>query len=180
MTGTDGGAVTVLVYHRTAHGRSIQLAYDQVSAQMRVVPGMLSNELLGSIRDDGFVVLSRWVDLQAFLTWEGGPDHRRTTAPLRPYREDRLDPPFGVYRVLASHHAEDFWPRSLSRRLGGREVPAAGTRSAPTPARWPQRLLDRIAEFGNHLGGLTHGFVPPHMDVKGDEPTDSSGNGRQR
>ncbi|MFV2088238.1 antibiotic biosynthesis monooxygenase family protein [Micromonospora sp. LOL_021] len=97
------GEVRVLVYHAATDHESVRLAYQRVSQRMRDVPGLLGNDLLGAVRDSrGFLVMSRWADLNAFLTWEAGPDHRDTTAPLRPFRDERFDPPFGVYQVVDS------------------------------------------------------------------------------
>lgn len=107
MNGTGvPGQVRVLVYHAAADtdAAAIDEAYHQVSARMASVPGMLGNELLCSLADPtGFVVVSNWTDVEAFRQWEQGADHRATTAPLRPFRDPRVSPPFGIYRVAAAH-----------------------------------------------------------------------------
>lgn len=96
--------VRVLVYHATADAAAIGEAYHRVSRRMTDVPGLLGNELLGSLTDPtGFVVLSRWADITAFRQWEQGAEHVGATAPLRPFRDRRLNPPFGVYRVAAAY-----------------------------------------------------------------------------
>jgi heme-degrading monooxygenase HmoA len=98
--------VRVLVYHQADDASSLRAAYREVSLALGDVPGLLGNELLESVVDPtGFVVASRWADLDAFSRWEQGPDHRRSTASLRPYRDPRLAHPFGVYRVTRSYPA---------------------------------------------------------------------------
>jgi heme-degrading monooxygenase HmoA len=94
----------VLVYHAADDRAGVEEAYHRVSNRMASVPGMLGNELLRSVNDPlGFVVASRWKDLQAFLDWEKGPQHRADTAPLRAYRDTRMAVPYAVYAVSASY-----------------------------------------------------------------------------
>jgi heme-degrading monooxygenase HmoA len=96
--------VRVLVYHAAEDVSGVEEAYHTVSRQMAGVPGLLGNELLRSATDpQGFVVMSRWKDLDAFVAWEGGADHRTDTAPLRPYRDTRLPVPFAIYHVTAAY-----------------------------------------------------------------------------
>jgi heme oxygenase (mycobilin-producing) len=96
----------VLIYHATDDVDGVLAAYHEVSAEMSGVPGMLGNELLRSVVDPlGFVVASRWVDIDAFNTWEQGPEHKDTTSALRRYRDTRMERPFGVYQVTASYGA---------------------------------------------------------------------------
>jgi heme-degrading monooxygenase HmoA len=98
------GEVRVLVYQSVQDASLVHDAYHLVSERLTGVPGLLGNELLGSITDPtGFVVLSRWADLDAFRAWEQGSAHRETTAPLRPYRDLRLPSSFGVYQVVADY-----------------------------------------------------------------------------
>lgn len=99
-----GSEVRVLVYHATEDAAGVHRAYHEVSGVLAEVPGMLGNELLRSVPDPaGFVVVSRWADLAAFREWEQGPAHRASTAPLRPYRDARLDRPYGIYQVAAAY-----------------------------------------------------------------------------
>lgn len=96
--------VRVLVYHMATDSGGVEDAYHEVSKRMAGVPGMLGNELLRNVHDPlGFVVMSRWTDLDAFLTWEKGAEHRADTAPLRPYRDTRLPVPYAVYSVTAAY-----------------------------------------------------------------------------
>lgn len=96
--------VLVLVYHSAADAAAIEDAYREASREMSAVPGLLGNELLRGIDDpDGFVVVSRWRDLDAFREWERGARHQESTAPLRPYRDYRHGAPFAVYRVTAAY-----------------------------------------------------------------------------
>ncbi len=96
--------VRVLVYQVADNPAAVHSAYHEVSKQMLGVPGLIGNELLGSVLDPtGFVVLSRWADVTAFRAWEQGAAHRETTAPLRPYRDVRRGAGFGIYQVLAEY-----------------------------------------------------------------------------
>ncbi|SFP83358.1 antibiotic biosynthesis monooxygenase family protein [Amycolatopsis rubida] len=98
------GEVRVLVYQSAQDISLVHDAYHHVSKRLMGVPGLVGNELLGSITDPtGFVVLSRWSGMDAFREWEQGPAHRDTTAPLRPYRDQRLPASFGVYQVVADY-----------------------------------------------------------------------------
>ncbi|MHA6763608.1 antibiotic biosynthesis monooxygenase family protein [Streptacidiphilus sp. PAMC 29251] len=100
------GEVRVLVYQQARDHQelaAVRAAYDLVSGRMAVVPGLLGNELLQSQTDPtALVVVSRWADMTAFQAWEQGAGHRDDTAPLRPFRDDRLAVPFGVYQVDAA------------------------------------------------------------------------------
>lgn len=96
--------VRVLIYHQCADPDAIRAAYEVVSTRLRRVPGLVGNELMASVHDPtGYVVLSEWSDLDAFRRWEESPEHRDDTAPLRPYRDNRLAVPFGVYEVKAAY-----------------------------------------------------------------------------
>jgi heme-degrading monooxygenase HmoA len=99
------GEVKVLVFYKTAEDpAAVHSAYHEVSKRMQGVPGLIGNELLGSVLDStGFVVLSRWTDVRAFRAWEQGVEHNDTTAPLRPYRDPRSNATFGIYQVLADY-----------------------------------------------------------------------------
>ncbi|KZB88326.1 antibiotic biosynthesis monooxygenase family protein [Amycolatopsis regifaucium] len=95
------GKVRVLLFHRTADGEGLRAAYRRTSEALSGTPGLLGNELLGSVHDSAeFIVISDWADQESFDAWETGASHRDSTAPLRPYRDMALSRPFGVYRVL--------------------------------------------------------------------------------
>ncbi|MEW2220410.1 antibiotic biosynthesis monooxygenase family protein [Streptomyces sp. NPDC006990] len=99
--------VRVLVYQAAYDDEqlaAVRAAYHQVSKRMAEVPGMLGNELLRSPADPtALVVVSRWSDPAAFRAWEEGAGHKDDTAPLRPYRDTRLQVPFGIYEVEATY-----------------------------------------------------------------------------
>ncbi|MFW5415188.1 antibiotic biosynthesis monooxygenase [Nocardiopsis sp. CNT-189] len=96
------GEIRVLLYHSTGDTDGIEAAYHQVSKEMADVPGLIDNELLRSETDPGeFVVCSRWASREDFDRWEQGPEHKRQTAPLRPYRHTGMERPYGFYRVEA-------------------------------------------------------------------------------
>lgn len=107
----------VLLYHRASAAAIDELAaaYHAISAGLRGTPGLLANELLRSTTDpEAFVVVSEWESLAAFQRWQDLPDHRQTTAPLRPYRDMTLPRPFAVYTVVAAYHT-----RSADDSRGG-------------------------------------------------------------
>jgi heme-degrading monooxygenase HmoA len=96
------GEIRVLVYHHAEDPEAVRRAYHEVSSALAGVPGMLGNELLESVAGHpGFVVLSRWRDLQAFLAWEQSAEHRQSTAPLRRFQDRGMAVPYAVYQVHA-------------------------------------------------------------------------------
>lgn len=96
--------VRVFIYHECADEREIRSAYEEVSSRLSTVEGMLSNELVAAVHDPcGYVIVSEWADLAAFDRWEQSPQHRRDTAPLRPFRDTRMAVPFAIYQVKASY-----------------------------------------------------------------------------
>lgn len=98
------GGVRVLLYHATDDVAGIEAAYRRASEHLSGVTGLLGNELLRSVPDPrGFVVVSSWRDLADFEAWERGPEHKRQTAPLRPFRDTTMSRPFGIYQVTAAY-----------------------------------------------------------------------------
>ena len=98
------GEVRVVLYHATDDVTGVTEAYHQVSRELASVPGQLGNELLRSVHDPlGFVVISRWKDLDTFNEWEQGVSHKDSTSPLRRFRDTRLERPFGIYEVAAHY-----------------------------------------------------------------------------
>ena len=82
---------------------AVEEAYHRISRSLLGTPGLLRNTLLEHVGEPGrFVVFSEWATLDAFQTWEQGPDHRRLTAPLRPYHDG-----FGIYHVTAEYRCEE-------------------------------------------------------------------------
>lgn len=100
----DGGGVRALVHYAARDTATIERTYHQVSRKLTGVSGLRGNELLRSVHDPtGFVVLSRWSELDAFHEWAEGPSHRDRVDPLRRFRDDRLDRPFALYQVAAEY-----------------------------------------------------------------------------
>jgi heme-degrading monooxygenase HmoA len=96
--------VQVVLYHRTEDGRAALEAYHESSRRMQGTPGLLGDEFLQAVDDDGrFTVVSRWESLESFVEWESSAAHKEQTAPLRPYRDLSLERPFEVYRVAARY-----------------------------------------------------------------------------
>jgi len=98
------GGLRVLLYHRTDDADAIERGYHLVSRRLAGVPGMVGNELLCSVHQPGeFLVVSSWQSLEAFTSWENGPDHRQQTSPLRPFRDPTMSRPFGLYHVRGTY-----------------------------------------------------------------------------
>ena len=100
------GRVRVLVYAATPGGEpgAVEDAYHRISRDLAGTPGLLGNELLRSTQDPGrFLVMSEWVSMSAFRSWELGNTHRGTTAPLRPFQDHARDEPFAIYQVAAAY-----------------------------------------------------------------------------
>jgi heme oxygenase (mycobilin-producing) len=99
--------VRVLIYAAAPEGDpdGLEQAYHRISATLADVPGLLGNELLREVGGDqaGFVIMSEWESMPAFRRWEQGSDHRRATAPLRPYQDFRRGSPFALYEVTANY-----------------------------------------------------------------------------
>jgi quinol monooxygenase YgiN len=102
---TDQPRVSVLLF-AAAPDRpgAVTEAYHEISHGLAGTPGLVRNALLELVDAPGrFVVLSDWVSLEAFRAWERGTEHRRLTAPLRPYHDRSLAGGFGVYRLAAEY-----------------------------------------------------------------------------
>jgi heme-degrading monooxygenase HmoA len=94
--------VRVLVWYREPESdpAALHWAFGQVERALQRTPGLIRSELLRSVVRHGSVAVhSEWTSLDAFLAWEKGPDHRRDTAPLRPYQDTGRDQVFDVYAV---------------------------------------------------------------------------------
>ncbi|MFD9908745.1 antibiotic biosynthesis monooxygenase family protein [Streptomyces sp. NPDC059063] len=100
-----GDRIRILLYCRApAEGPTpVEDAYHEISKTLYGTPGLLGNELLHSlIEDDAFVVMSEWESVEAFRSWDEGPDHKDQTAGLRPY-QDTTRRPWDMYAVRASY-----------------------------------------------------------------------------
>jgi heme-degrading monooxygenase HmoA len=103
------GRVRVLVWHRATPETGLYVvdAYHGISNALAGTPGLLRNELLRAPTDAAsLVVASEWESMAAFQAWEQGPDHRDTTAPLRPYRDRERARPFDILEVVAAYAPE--------------------------------------------------------------------------
>ena len=102
--GRTVGQVKVMLFNVADEAADIEAAYHTISRELAGVPGLLGNELLRSVVDARqFVVLSTWSDIAAFNAWEQGADHKRDTAPLRPFRDPGASRPFGIYQVTTAY-----------------------------------------------------------------------------
>jgi heme oxygenase (mycobilin-producing) len=100
------GRVRVLVWHRApaTQPAAVADAYHAISRELAGTPGLVRNELLGSVAEpDSLVVMSEWESLAAFQVWEQGFQHRKTTSPLRPYQDRARGRHYEVFRVVAAY-----------------------------------------------------------------------------
>ncbi|HEY9373877.1 antibiotic biosynthesis monooxygenase [Streptomyces sp.] len=105
MSGAPG-RVRILLRLRPAPGEvpEVEKAYHRISEDLAGTPGLLGNELLREITDEGaYAVLSEWESMAAFRDWEAGSAHRGTTSPLRPYQDAERGSPFALFEVAASY-----------------------------------------------------------------------------
>ncbi|MFB9235136.1 antibiotic biosynthesis monooxygenase family protein [Plantactinospora siamensis] len=95
----------MIVYASAPEGdpSAVERAYHVISGDLAGTPGLRGNQLLRSVMDPAdYAVVSEWVDLAAFRSWEVGAGHRGATAPLRPHQ--RANPgTFAIYEVVASY-----------------------------------------------------------------------------
>lgn len=106
MASAGPGRVRVLIYAAAPADdpAGVTSAYHAISERLRGTPGLLGNELLHAVGDDGsFVVMSEWVSLAAFRAWEQGAEHRDDTSPLRRFQRPPHPRPFGIYEVTAAY-----------------------------------------------------------------------------
>lgn len=106
MTSAEG-TTRVLIWYRAPKDdpSAVERSFHEVSPQLKGTEGLVRSELLSSPLDpDSYVVASEWRDLDAFRTWESGPDHRGRTSPMRPFqdREPRTAH-WAVYTVVAQY-----------------------------------------------------------------------------
>jgi heme-degrading monooxygenase HmoA len=102
--------IRILLYHNIPPEGigTIEKAYREISEELAGTPGLLSNELLRSLTDPGvFVVLSAWRSLEAFASWDKGPDHKGQTSPLRPYQDQTRDKPWEIFTVTDSYSYQE-------------------------------------------------------------------------
>ncbi|WP_418957204.1 antibiotic biosynthesis monooxygenase family protein [Streptomyces tritici] len=98
------GRVRIMLHLRPEPGAeaAVEEAYHRISKDLAGTPGLLGNELLRALTDEGaYAVLSEWESMAAFRTWESGAAHRGTTSPLRPHQDPRH--PFTLFEVQASY-----------------------------------------------------------------------------
>jgi heme-degrading monooxygenase HmoA len=96
--------VRVLVWLRTADHQDVTEKYQLTSQGLAGTAGLVGSELIRSLDDPAsYVVVSEWESMDAFMTWEQGPDHRDATAPLRHFQDRARDGgTYGVYEVTAA------------------------------------------------------------------------------
>jgi heme-degrading monooxygenase HmoA len=96
--------VRVLVWLRTAAHQDVTDTYRLTSRELAGTAGLLGSELIRSLQDPAsYAVVSEWESMDAFRAWEGGPAHRGSTAPMRPFQDTgRPGGSYGVYEITAA------------------------------------------------------------------------------
>ncbi len=108
MTSTETRTLTrVLIWYRAPEDDpgAVLRSFHEVSPQLQGTAGLVRSELLRNPLDPAsYLVASEWESLDAFRTWESGPDHRGRTSPMRPYqdREPRTAH-WAVYTLVAQY-----------------------------------------------------------------------------
>ncbi|MFE9457578.1 antibiotic biosynthesis monooxygenase family protein [Streptomyces californicus] len=108
MTG-GAGRVRIMLHLRPSPAgpeavAGVTEAYHRISKDLAGTPGLLGNELLRILTDEGaYAVLSEWESMAAFRDWETGSAHRGTTSPLRPYQDTERPSPFALFEVVAAY-----------------------------------------------------------------------------
>ncbi|MFJ2578122.1 antibiotic biosynthesis monooxygenase family protein [Kitasatospora aureofaciens] len=101
------GRVRIMLFCKVPDGGSeseVEEAYHLISKTLAGTPGLLGNELLRSLIEDGaFAVMSEWESFDAFHHWDEGPAHKDQTAPLRPYQDPARPRPWEMYTVQAAY-----------------------------------------------------------------------------
>jgi heme-degrading monooxygenase HmoA len=98
--------IRVLLYAATPAGTpmAVPAPYHQINQRLAGTPGLLNSELLEDVTGSGeYIIMSEWSSIDAFQAWENGPDHKHSTAPLRPYHSGYQGTAFGIYSVAAEH-----------------------------------------------------------------------------
>ncbi|AUS77403.1 antibiotic biosynthesis monooxygenase [Actinoalloteichus sp. AHMU CJ021] len=93
------GPIQVLLFRTHPDPDELERAYRVVSAGLRAVPGLLSDELLRSVSEpDEYLLSSRWESLDALRSWQGGEQHDRVPLPLRVPSGRPLAGGYGLYQ----------------------------------------------------------------------------------
>ena len=94
---------------KDGHREEFERAFPVVAERMRSASGFIQDELLraGDGENPAYIVMSEWVNKDAFWTWFHDPVHHEMTAPMSPYWYDaRID----VYDLV--HRLERYDPGS--------------------------------------------------------------------
>ncbi|MZD07210.1 antibiotic biosynthesis monooxygenase [Streptomyces sp. SID5785] len=95
--------VRVVVYLRADDDGpdALERAYREISwVRPGAVPGLLCSELLRDVdRPAEFALHSEWESLEAYRTWQFGPDHKDNPSALRPFQDRSRGRHYAVYGV---------------------------------------------------------------------------------
>ena len=105
----SGERIRVVIYLRAPDGRFEQLehAYREISwvrgdAQGSAIEGLIRSELLKDVDREGeYVLHGEWESLEAYRTWQFGPDHAGNPSALRDYQDRSRGRHYAVYAITS-------------------------------------------------------------------------------
>ncbi|MFJ1971442.1 antibiotic biosynthesis monooxygenase family protein [Streptomyces sp. NPDC087903] len=97
--------IRVVVYLRAPEDGTepLEQAYREISwVRPDTVPGLLRSELLRDVdRPDEFVLHGEWESLEAYRTWQFGPDHKDNPSALRSFQDRSRGRHYAVYGIAS-------------------------------------------------------------------------------
>ncbi|WP_371671436.1 antibiotic biosynthesis monooxygenase [Streptomyces sp. NBC_00289] len=97
--------IRVVVYLRAPEDGTepLERAYREISwVRPDTVPGLLRSELLRDVdRPDEFVLHGEWESLEAYRTWQFGPDHKDNPSALRSFQDRSRGRHYAVYGIAS-------------------------------------------------------------------------------
>ena len=107
---TSTERIRVVIYLRAPEEGTgpLEEAYREISwVRPGAIPGLLRSELLRDVDRPGeFVLHGEWESLEAYRTWQFGPDHKDNPSALRPYQDRSRGRHYAVYGI-ASEEVRD-------------------------------------------------------------------------
>ncbi|CAM5680739.1 hypothetical protein SAVIM338S_07322 [Streptomyces avidinii] len=105
--------VRVVIYLRAPEGEAEQLekTYREISwvrgeggseGGGTAIAGLVRSELLRDVDRPGeYLLHSEWETLEAYRTWQFGPDHKDNPSALRPYQDRSRGRHYAVYGITS-------------------------------------------------------------------------------
>lgn len=98
--------IRVVVYLRAPEegAEPLEQAYREISwvRPGTTIPGLLRSELLRDVDRPGeYVLHGEWENLEAYRTWQFGPDHKDNPSALRPFQDRSRGRHYAVYGIAS-------------------------------------------------------------------------------